>query len=117
MTEIAAAVRRGRLVRVAPYVLASSVEERQADLFLIERYTIAAGIALTTASFSDPGQPPPIGERSGWRAARQYAEQGYAHGIVAIARSALTTEPAAYAALLNDLFAHQLFLALLSAED
>ncbi|GGT05042.1 hypothetical protein [Streptomyces cinerochromogenes] len=117
MSEITTSVvRSGRVVRVAPYVLASTAEERRADLALIERYVIAAGMGLTATVFADAGQPPPIGRRSGWRAARRYAEQGYADGIVAIARPAITTDRAEYEALLEDLFAHRLFLAFLPTE-
>lgn len=112
-----AVARRGWLVRAAPYVLVSSGEERRADLALIARYAIAAGIGLTSESFADVGQPPRIGERSGWREARHYAEQGFAHGIVAIARPAITTDSEEYAALLEDLFAHRLFLAFLPTAD
>lgn len=102
---------------VAPYVLAPSVEERRADVALIARYAVAAGLALTSLTFADAAKPPHIGERRGWRAARQYAEQGYAHGFVVIARLALTTDPAEYAALLEDLFAHRLFVTFLPTEN
>ncbi|MFD7459201.1 MULTISPECIES: hypothetical protein [unclassified Streptomyces] len=107
----------GRLVRLAPYVLASTGEERRADLALITRHVIAAGMEVTSVSFADTGQPLPIRERSGWRAACQHAKQGFAHGIVAIARPAITTDPREYEAVLTDLFTHRLFLVFLPTED
>ncbi|MFI1767258.1 hypothetical protein ACH41H_35110 [Streptomyces sp. NPDC020800] len=118
MSKITAAVvSSGRTVRVAPYVLASSGEERRAGLALIERYVIAAGLSLAEVSFADTGAPPPIDRRTGWRAVRRYAERGFAHGIVAIARPAITTDVRVYEGLLTDLFVHRLFLALLPTED
>ncbi|MEV6810512.1 hypothetical protein [Streptomyces sp. NPDC051129] len=105
----------GHLVRITPYLLAHSPEERRADLAQLRTYAVVAGIVLTREWFADAGQPP-LALRSGWQAARRHAEQGFAHGIVAVARPAITTDPVQYAAVLDDLYAHRVFLALLPTE-
>ncbi|MET7600914.1 hypothetical protein ACWERY_40090 [Streptomyces sp. NPDC004082] len=56
------------------------------------------------------GQPPPLAERPGFAAACRYAAQGYAHGILAIARPALTTDDETYARVLAHLYVRCVFL-------
>jgi DNA-binding transcriptional LysR family regulator len=107
---IADAARRGHKVRVAPYVLAHPGPERRTDLDLIRRYTGEVGWQVTLSSFADVGQPPPLTERPGFTAACRYAAQGYAHGILAIARPALTTDDDTYARVLDHLYVRRVFL-------
>ncbi|MGW3633475.1 hypothetical protein ACWD7F_25525 [Streptomyces sp. NPDC005122] len=106
-----------RVVRVAPYVLVGPGAERRADLDLIEDHVRARGWHITRASFADVGQAPPITQRSGFGEAFVFAAQGFAHGIVAIGREAITTDDAAYEHVLDELGAHGVFLTFLPAED
>ena len=110
---IAAAARARRTVRAAPYVLAGPGGERQADLELIEAHVQHKGWHVTRVSFADLGQAPPIGHRVGFGEACLYAAQGFAHGIVAIARTAITTDNDAYAELLVQLHCRVVFLSFL----
>ncbi|MBL1109420.1 hypothetical protein JK361_33390 [Streptomyces sp. 5-8] len=113
---IAAVTRHDRAVRVAPYVLAPPGAERHADLELIARYAAAAGWQVARSSFADTGQPLPLAERPGFTAACQYAAQGYADGVLAIARPAITTDDDSYARVLEHLHNHGVFLAFLPAQ-
>ncbi|MGQ4344063.1 hypothetical protein [Streptomyces sp. SAS_275] len=106
-----------RTVRVAPYVLASAVSERRADQELIEAYVSGRGWNLALTSFADLGQAPPVMERSGFGEACRFASQGFAHGIVAISRHALTTDNAVYEELLDFLHNRGVFLAFLPCRD
>ncbi|MGW6216459.1 hypothetical protein [Streptomyces sp. NPDC055109] len=106
-----------RTVRVAPYVLASSVAERRADLELIEAHVLAKGWKLALTSFADLGQAPPVTDRSGFNEACRYATQGFAHGIVAISRHAITTDNTVYEELLDFLRHRGVFLAFLPAAN
>ncbi|WP_405863454.1 hypothetical protein [Streptomyces sp. NBC_00005] len=112
---IAVALRRGRPVRISPYVVAQPGGQRQADLELIRTYAAEMGWQLTRSSFADVGQPPPLVQRAGFGAACRYAAQGYAHGILAIARPALTTDNESYAHLLERLHHRGVVLAYLPA--
>jgi hypothetical protein len=112
---IADAARRVRTVRVAPYVLVQPGGERRADLALIEEYAAGLGWHVTSSSFADAGQPLPLAKRAGFGAACCYAAQGYANGILAIARPAITTSDEAYAQILEHLHERQVFLAYLPA--
>ncbi|MET8288356.1 hypothetical protein ABZV80_24305 [Streptomyces sp. NPDC005132] len=103
-----------RTVRVTTYVLASSVAERRADQELIEAHVRGEGWKLALSSFWDFGQAPPIPDRTGFGEASRYATQGFAHGIVAISRQAITTDNAAYEELLHLLGSRGVFLAYLS---
>ncbi|MFD0542198.1 hypothetical protein ACFQ1B_02440 [Streptomyces mexicanus] len=58
----------------------------------------------------------PLAQRSGFGAACRYAAQGFAHGILAIARPAITTDDDAYLEILEYLHARGVFLAYLPAE-
>ncbi|MET7606067.1 hypothetical protein ABZS96_26865 [Streptomyces avermitilis] len=91
MRQVIADATRHTLVRVAPYVLAPPNAERREDLALIEAYAAQMGWRVTSSSFADLGQPPPLGERPGFGAACRYAAQGYTRGILAIARPAITS--------------------------
>ncbi|MFE9812504.1 hypothetical protein [Streptomyces sp. NPDC005548] len=106
-----------RTVRVAPYVLASSVAERRADLKLIEAYVLEKGWHLALTNFADLGQAPPVTDRSGFNEACRYATQGFAHGLVAISRHAITTDNAVYEELLDFLHNRGVFLAFLPCRD
>ncbi|MEU8951624.1 hypothetical protein [Streptomyces sp. NPDC048489] len=106
-----------RTVRVTTYVLASSVAERRADQELIEALVRMRGWKLALTSFWDFGQAPVITERTGFGEASRYAVQGFAHGIVAIGRAAITTDNAAYEELLHFLGSRGVFLAFLPASD
>ncbi|WP_316762533.1 hypothetical protein [Streptomyces herbicida] len=113
---IAAAARHGRPVRVAPYALTQPGTERHADLERIERYAAGRGWQVTRNTFADMGQPPPLEQRVGFDAACRYAAQGYAHGVLAIARPALTTDNDSYAQVLEHLQVRGVFLACLPTE-
>ncbi|MFF4977945.1 hypothetical protein [Streptomyces sp. NPDC001083] len=102
-----------RTVRVTTYVLASSVAERRADQELIEDDVRRRGWKLALSSFWDFGQAPPVTDRTGFGEASRYAAQGFAHGIVAIGRQAITTDNAAYEELLHFLGSRGGFLAYL----
>ncbi|MFF0001137.1 hypothetical protein [Streptomyces avermitilis] len=117
MRQVIADATRHGLVRVAPYVLAPPNAERREDLALIEAYAAQMGWRVTSSSFADIGQPPPLGERPGFGAACRYAAQGYARGILAIARPAITTDSEAYTHVLEHLYARGVFLAYLPAAD
>ncbi|GAA2899361.1 hypothetical protein [Streptomyces mexicanus] len=108
--------RRGRQVRVAPYFLAEPGPARAADLDTIARYARQQEWQVTRSTFADIGQPPPLAQRSGFGAACRYAAQGFAHGILAIARPAITTDDDAYLEILEYLHARGVFLAYLPAE-
>ncbi|MCX5182628.1 hypothetical protein [Streptomyces sp. NBC_00268] len=115
--EVTEAVARlGRPVRVTPYVLAAPGAERQADLDLIGAHVHRLGWQITRSSFADIGQAPPIEDRTGFGEACRYAAQGFAHGIVAISRAAITTHNDTYAHLLDELHRRRVFLAYLPAE-
>ncbi|MGW0885893.1 hypothetical protein [Streptomyces sp. NPDC002671] len=78
---IAAIAARGSQVRVAPYVLAHTMDERNTDLALIKSYAVEEmGWQVTKASFADAGQAPPLERRRGFASAWRYAMQGYADG-------------------------------------
>ncbi|MEV6179912.1 hypothetical protein [Streptomyces sp. NPDC052015] len=111
----ATAARHGHPVRVAPYVLAQPGTERRADLELIEQYAAERGWQVTRSSFADVGQPPPLAQRAGFGSACRYASQGFAHGILAIARPAITTDNDSYAHVLEHLHHRGVFLAYLPA--
>ncbi|MET8292090.1 hypothetical protein ABZV80_44340 [Streptomyces sp. NPDC005132] len=104
-------------VRVAAYVLASSVAERRADQELIEAHVRGQGWNLALTSFWDFGQAPVITERTGFGEASRYAVQGFAHGIVAIGRPAITTDNVVYEELLHFLGTRGVFLTFLPASD
>ncbi|MET8412551.1 hypothetical protein ABZV34_31445 [Streptomyces sp. NPDC005195] len=106
--------RARRTVRVTTYVLASSVAERRADQELIEAHVRGEGWKLALSSFWDFGQAPPVTDRTSFGEASRYAAQGFAHGIVAIGRPAITTDDAAYEELLDFLGSRGVFLAYLS---
>ncbi|MET8411797.1 hypothetical protein ABZV34_27500 [Streptomyces sp. NPDC005195] len=106
-----------RTVRVAAYVLASSVAERRADQELIEAHVCTLGWKLALTSFWDFGQAPSITERAGFAEASRYAVQGFAHGIVAIGQPAITTDNAVYEELLHFLGTRGVFLTFLPASD
>ncbi|MGW1801563.1 hypothetical protein ACWCQN_38010 [Streptomyces sp. NPDC001984] len=111
---ISGAVGRASPLRVAPYVLAHTVAERRDDLALIESYAVdEMGWQVTACSFADAGQPPPLERRRGFEEAWRYAAQGFADGILAIARPAITTDAEAYARVLDRLYSRRLFLAFL----
>ncbi|WEO92669.1 hypothetical protein A6P39_000145 [Streptomyces sp. FXJ1.172] len=114
---IAKAAAHRRTVRVAPYVLALTGDERRADLDLIVKYAEESGWQVTRTTFADMAQSPAITRRPGFGAACRYAAQGYAHGILAIARPAITTDNDAYAAVLEHLHVRGLFLGYLPAAD
>ncbi|MET7600489.1 hypothetical protein ACWERY_29805 [Streptomyces sp. NPDC004082] len=105
----------GRVPCVAAYVLARPGFERHADLDLIRQHAATVGWRVAGSSFADVGQPPPLAQRPGFAAACRYAVQGYAHGILAIARPAITTDDDTYAQVLEHLHARSLFLAYLPA--
>ncbi|MFC8715270.1 MULTISPECIES: hypothetical protein [unclassified Streptomyces] len=109
--------RIGSTARVAPYVLAPPGEVRLAEVDTIRRYAIVAGWRMAPTSFADVSQPPPLRQRPGFTEACRYAVQGYVHGILAVARPALTTDDDTYAEILEYLHSHQVFLAYLSAEE
>ncbi|MET8454139.1 hypothetical protein [Streptomyces sp. NPDC005209] len=113
---IAAAARHGDPVRVAPYVLTQPGTERHADLELIEKYAAGRGWQVTRVTFADVGQPPPLDQRLGFGALCRLAARGYAHGILAIARPAITTDNETYAQILEHLHVRGVFLAYLPTE-
>ncbi|MEU0787780.1 hypothetical protein ABZ341_40390 [Streptomyces sp. NPDC006173] len=113
--EIVTSVRR--TVRVVPYALASSAEERGADHELIAAHVRATGWQVSRATFWDGGQAPPLTERAGFGNAFRYATQGFAHGIVAISRAAIATDDTTYEYVLDELRAHGVFLTFLPADD
>ncbi|MFJ9718170.1 hypothetical protein ACIRPQ_19865 [Streptomyces sp. NPDC101213] len=116
MLEITAtAVGCGRTVQVAPYVLAHSSAEQREDLELITAYAAEVGWQVTRSTFADVGEPPPLAARSGFGAACRYATQGYAHGILAVARPTLTTDDDAYAQVIEHFYVRGVFLAYLPA--
>ncbi|KAB1989789.1 hypothetical protein [Streptomyces triticiradicis] len=116
-SEIVAAARdTGRTVRVTPYVLAEPGDERRADLELIDAYVRSLGWQLAATSFADVGQAPVIGQRPGFTQACMYAAQGFAHGIVAISRAAITTDNDTYALVLEQLHHRSVFLSYLPGE-
>ncbi|MET7919699.1 hypothetical protein ABZU45_28210 [Streptomyces avermitilis] len=102
---------------MAPYILTPPNPERREDLALIEAYAAQMGWRVTSSSFADIGQPQPLRERPGFGAACRYAAQGYAHGILASARPAITTDSEAYVHVLEHLYARAVFLAYLPAPD
>ncbi|MFF7975781.1 hypothetical protein [Streptomyces sp. NPDC007905] len=114
---IAIAARNRGTVRVVPYMLAQTGSERRADLALIAQYATQMRWKTTQTTFADLGQPPPLDQRPGFAAACRYAAQGYAHGILAIARPALTTDNDTYARLLEHLHTRGVFLTYLPAAD
>ncbi|MFI9155737.1 hypothetical protein [Streptomyces sp. NPDC053367] len=117
MSEITANVaRHGRRLRVAPYVLVQPGAERRADLETIARYATEQGWQVSSRTFADMGQPRPLAERPGFTEARRYAAQGFADGILAIARPAITTDNDTYVRVLKYLYQRQVFLAYLPAE-
>ncbi|MGQ4344102.1 hypothetical protein [Streptomyces sp. SAS_275] len=113
--EIVAMARR--TMRVVPYVLAASREERGADHELITDHVRAMGWQVSRATFWDGGQAPPVAERAGFGDAFRYAMQGFAHGIVAISRAAITTDDKTYEHVLDELRAHGVFLTFLPVDD
>ncbi|MEU4166126.1 hypothetical protein AB0F46_04470 [Streptomyces sp. NPDC026665] len=116
-SEIVTAAREaGRTVRVAPYMLAEPGDERRADLELIEAHVRSLGWQLAATSFADVGQAPAIGQRPGFTKACLYAAQGFAHGIVAINRAAITTDNPAYALVLEQLRHRSVFLSYLPGD-
>ncbi|MEU6593279.1 hypothetical protein ABZ923_29320 [Streptomyces sp. NPDC046881] len=112
---LAAAARQNRTPRVAPYVLAQPGAERRADLEQVAGYAAEMGWQVARSSFADVGQPLPLVQRPGFTAACRYAAQGYAHGILAIARPAITTDDDSYARMLEHLRERGVFLAYLPA--
>ncbi|MFH8772039.1 hypothetical protein [Streptomyces sp. NPDC017958] len=111
---IADSASRRSPLRVAPYVLAHTVTERREDLALIKSYAVdEMGWQVTDCSFADAGQPPPLEARRGFEEAWRYAAQGFAHGILAIARPVITTDAEAYGRVLEHLYSRRLFLAFL----
>ncbi|MER5450528.1 hypothetical protein ABT065_33730 [Streptomyces sp. NPDC002764] len=112
---IAKAARANRSVRITSYVLADSGEERRADLDLIRAHAVTLAWKVASTTFADMGQPPPLTQRPGFGAACRYTTQGYAHGIGAIARPALTTDDEAYTHVLEYLYHQGVFLAYLPA--
>lgn len=116
--ETVATVRAaGRTVRVVPYALAEPGAERRADLELIENHVRSRGWRLAASSFADVGQAPEIGQRSGFTEACLYAGQGFADGIVAISRAAITTDNDTYALLLEQLHHRAVFLTYLPTAE
>ncbi|MGV9565093.1 hypothetical protein [Streptomyces sp. NPDC003480] len=113
----ASATQHGRTVRVAPYGLAQPGAERRPDLERIRAHAETMGWQVTSSSFADVGQPPPLAERPGFGAACRYAATGFAHGILAIAWPAITTDNETYAHVLDHLYGRCAFLAYLPAED
>ncbi|MEU1203524.1 hypothetical protein ABZ446_46050 [Streptomyces sp. NPDC005813] len=114
--EIAgSAAHHGWPVRAAPYVLAAPGAGRQRDLEMIEVHARRLGWQVTRRTFADIGQIPARTERSGFDAACRYASQGFAHGIVAINRAAITTRNDVYAHILNHPHLRGVFLAYLPA--
>ncbi|MER5880677.1 hypothetical protein ABT119_32765 [Streptomyces sp. NPDC001910] len=105
-----------RTIRVAPYTLTMPGAERCADLELIETYVRAQGWLPTRSTFGDIGQPLPITRRSGFGAACKYAAQGFAEGIIAIGRPAITMDNDAYRDVLNFLNERALFLTYLPSQ-
>lgn len=107
---LAAAARRNRTPRVALYVLAQPGAERRADIELIAGYAAEMGWKVARSSFADMGQQLPLVQRPGFAAACRYAAQGYAHGILAIARPAITTDDDSNARVLDHLRERSAFL-------
>ncbi|MFJ5779991.1 hypothetical protein [Streptomyces sp. NPDC093094] len=117
MSEITATVaRHGRRLRVAPYVLVQPGAERHADLETIATYATAQDWQVSSSTFADMGQPRPLVERPGFTEACRYAAQGFADGILAVARPAITTDNDTYARVLEYLHQRQVFLAYLPAQ-
>ncbi|MFF7977338.1 hypothetical protein [Streptomyces sp. NPDC007905] len=112
---IAIAARNRRTVRVVPYVVAQTGSERRADLELIEQYATQMRWKTTRTTFADLRQPLPLDQRPGFAAACRYAAQGYAHGILAITRPAITTDNDSYAHVVEHLRERRVFLAYLPA--
>ncbi|MFJ9729457.1 hypothetical protein ACIRP3_42675 [Streptomyces sp. NPDC101209] len=112
---IARAARAHRSVRITSYVLADSGEERRADLGLIRAHAVTLGWKVAPTTFADLGQPPSLTQRPGFGGACRYATQCYAHGILAIARPALTPDDEAYTHVLEYLYHRGVFLAYLPA--
>ncbi|MET9734748.1 hypothetical protein ABZZ79_30150 [Streptomyces sp. NPDC006458] len=116
MDQIAADVAlRGRPLRVASYVLAQHGDQRRADLTLIAEHAAEMGWQVASSTFADAGQPLPLLERSGFTEACRYAARGFADGVLAIARPAITTDNDTYARLLERLYQRHVFLAYLPA--
>ncbi|WP_432190503.1 hypothetical protein [Streptomyces sp. Tue6028] len=110
------AAHHGRPVRVAPpYVLAAPGAGRHTDLQMIEAHARRLGRQVTRSTFADIGQVPALTQRSGFDAACRYAGQGFAHGIVANNRAAITTHNDAYAHVLHHLHLRGVFLTYLPA--
>ncbi|MFD6294252.1 hypothetical protein ACFWFU_05515 [Streptomyces sp. NPDC060235] len=107
----------GRTIRVAPYTLTMPGAERRADLELIETYVRSQGWLPTRSTFGDIGQPLPIARRSGFGAACKYAVQGFAEGIIAISRPAITMDNDAYRDALDFLNERAVFLTYLSQDS
>ncbi|MFG2257264.1 hypothetical protein [Streptomyces mirabilis] len=94
-------------------MLASPGAEGRADLKLIEEHVQRMRWHVTRSSFADVGQAPAIEQRTGFTEAFLYAAQGFAHGIVAIGRAAITTDNKAYADVLERLHQRGVFLSYL----
>ncbi|MEU0786692.1 hypothetical protein ABZ341_34630 [Streptomyces sp. NPDC006173] len=107
----------GRAIRVAPYTLSAPGAERRADLGLIAAYVRAQGLFSTRSTFGDIGQPLPIARRSGFGAACKCAAQGFAEGIIAIGRPAITMDNDAYRDVLDFLNERAVFLTYLPCQD
>lgn len=82
---------------------------------MIEAHARRLGRQITPSTFGDIGQVPALTERSGFDAACRYAGQGFAHGIVANNRAAITTHNDAYAHVLHHLHLRGVFLTYLLA--
>ncbi|CAM5475548.1 MULTISPECIES: hypothetical protein [Streptomyces] len=114
---VAIAARQGRPLRVAPYALAQPGAEQHADLEQIAEYATARGWKVTSSTFADMSQPLPLTQRPGFGAACRYAAQGFADGILAIARPAITTDNETYSLVLEHLHDRDVFLAYLPTVD
>lgn len=68
------------------------------------------GWQVARRTFADVGQPPPLTQRAGFGTVCRYVAQGFAHGIVAIARPAITADDETYAQVLEHLHAGGVFL-------
>jgi hypothetical protein len=108
--------RRDRPLRVASYVLVQPGAERRADLETIAEYAAGMGWQVASSTFADMGQPLPLVERPGFTQACRYAAQGFADGILAIARPAITTDNDTYARVLDHLYQRHVFLAYLPGQ-
>ncbi|MEU5683605.1 hypothetical protein DEJ48_36730 [Streptomyces venezuelae] len=106
--------RSGRTITVAPYVLASTGDERRAGLAQLGRFAEEQqGWPVTGSSFCDFDPEVPLEERRAFGAACRYASLGFASGILAANRAALTFDDAAYERVLTYLHKHRVFLAFL----